>query len=203
MSSNGRGVWEWIFSALTGVFKTKEITIHKRIEWTGVNNMKDPAFLSQAQDTVWNDPRWKAIKKADGTEITHCNQAALAVANGVGCHEFDAPVGGEPYTADQLFNFFQRASSNFLEKYMDDVQKLANEGSLIFAVLPSWLLQEAHGHIVSITPGEAAYSERLGKQVPVCLNVSTVELSGRVVGINWAFPLLRATPRFFAWKGSL
>ena len=92
---------------------------------------KDPKILSQVQDTVWNDPRWKATFDPNAkVEITHCNQASLAVANGMGCHEFDAPTGGEPYTADQLFYFFQRDTSNFLEKNMDDVQALANAGSL-------------------------------------------------------------------------
>lgn len=169
-----------------------------KTERTGVNNMKDPEFLSKVQDTVWNDPRWRATPG-----VTHCNQAALAVAQGVGCHEFDPPTGGEPYTADQLFLFFQRDSSNFFEKNLEDVQALVNAGSLVFAILPSWILLEAHGHIVSLTPGIPVHSEGIDKDVPVCLNISTAELSSRCVGINFAFPLKRAMPRYFAWKVSL
>lgn len=170
--------------------------------WTGYRKMKDPKFLSEVQDKVWNDPRWKA-SIIGGFEVTHCNQSALAVANGVGCHEFDPPSGGEPYTADQLYYFFQRGSSNFLEKDLDDIQGLANAGSLVFAILPSWLLKEQHGHVVSVTPGDQVKSESLSRWVPVCLNVSTEVLSSRSIGINWAFPMKRVCPRFFAWKASL
>lgn len=165
--------------------------------------MKDPKKLSEVQDTVWNDPRWKADFYSNGSSRTHCNQASLSVANGLGCHEFDPPANGEPYTADQLFYFFQKDTSGFLEKNLDDAQDLANFGTLVFCVCPSWLLGESHGHIVSITPGSHVMSENLGKFVPVCLNVSTTALSSRSVGINWAFPLKKAMPRFFAWKETL
>lgn len=167
------------------------------------NEMQSPEKLSEVQDTVWNDPRWKAEKLADGLERTHCNQASLAVANGMGCHEFDPPINGEPYLADQLYHFFQREASGFLEKNLEDVQNLANRGCLVFAVLPSWIMQQKHGHIVSITPGKMVESGILGKSVPVCLNIAGTELSSRSTGINWAFPLKRATPRFFCWKESL
>ena len=165
--------------------------------------MKDAAKLKEVQDTVWNDPRWKATTAENGVETTHCNQGSLAVANGMGCHEFDPPANGEPYTADQLYSFFQKDTSGFVEKMMEDVQALVNQGSLIFASLPSGILQESHGHIVSLTPGDMVWSDHLGKDVPVCLNISTKELSSRSIGLNWAFPMSRATPRFFAWKESL
>lgn len=155
----------------------------------------DPILLDHIQDAVWVDPRW-----ASEGGVTHCNQASLAVANGLGCHVFDPPSGGEPYTADQLFNFLQRSTSGFLEKNMPDVQAIADAGGLVFAVLPSWILGEQHGHIVSLTPGPMMFSPSLNKDVPLCLNISTPELSGRRVGLNWAFPMLKATPRFFAWK---
>lgn len=174
--------------------------------------MKDATLLKAVQDKVWADPSLKADTWPDGSPRTHCNQAALAVANGMGCHDFDAPVGGEPYTADQLFYFFQRTNGNggphFLEKNMEDVQDLANAGSLVFAIVPSWTLLEKHGHIVSITPGITVHSPLLGKDVPVCLNVSTAPLSARMVGLNFAFPMHSmaqrgATVRFFAWRESL
>ena len=166
--------------------------------------MKDPIKLSQVQDQAWDDPRWKAhFDPATKIETTHCNQGALAVANGVGCHEFDPPSGGDPYAADQLFYFFQRVTSNFLEKDLADVHDLVRAGSLVFVISPSWLLNEGHGHVVSLTPGDAVKSESLGLWVPVCLNISTAALSSRSVGINCAFPMKRTMPRFFAWKGSL
>lgn len=169
--------------------------------------MPDPTFLSKVQDTVWNNPALKADTWPNGTPRTHCNQAALAVANGVGCHEFDPPHGGEPYTADQLWYFFQRkngdGASNFLEKGIQDVHDLVQRGCLVYAVSPSWLLNESHGHIVSLTPGDAVKSESLNIWVPLCLNISTAALSSRAVGVNWAFPMKRTMPRFFVWKDSL
>lgn len=164
--------------------------------------MKDPEKLSDVQNSVWADPRWKACV-IGGVEVTHCNQGALAVANGVGCHEFDPPENGEPYTADQLYYFFQRSTSNFLEKNLEDTHDLAQQGTLIFAVSPSWLLKEQHGHIVSLTPGDQVKSASLSLWVPVCLNISTVSLSDRSIGINFAFPMTRTKPRYFAWKESL
>jgi len=173
--------------------------------WLGMGGkfLKDPKKLSEVQDSVWNDPRWKADTYPNGKIRTHCNQASLAVANGMGYHGFDSPVGGEPYTADQIFYYFQRAESNFLEKDLDDAQTLANQGSLLFCISPSWILGEDHGHIVSITPGKSVHSENLGKDVPVCLNISTAVLSSRSIGINWAFPMKRVMPKFFVWKDSL
>ena len=88
----------------------------------------------------------------------------------------------------------------WLEKNMEDVQTLANQGSLVFAVLDSHAMQEHHGHIVSITPGEMIESGELNKQVPVCLNVAGAKLSGRKVELTEAFPMRHCTPRFFAWK---
>lgn len=179
------------------------VRISIRIKATGVNNMKDPNFLAKAQDTVWNDPRWKADTWPDGKPRTHCNQASLEVANAVGCHTFDPAPGRDPYSADELFHFFQRETSGFLEEALDNAQELANKGSLVYAIAPSWLLQEGHGHIASITPGAAVDSEFMKKKVPVCLNISDVAHSARLIGINWAFPLKRTIPRFYAWKESL
>lgn len=168
----------------------------------GNNNLPDPKLLNEVQDRVWNDPRWKA-----GEGVTHCNQAALAVANGMGCHVFDPAPGKDPYLADQLWYLFMRGqrdnTSKFLEKDMEDVQALANQGSLVFAICPSWLLQEEHGHVVTITAGDPVYSPNLDKQVPVCMNVATAVLSSRRIGINYAFPLKRALPKFYVWKESL
>jgi hypothetical protein len=121
----------------------------------------------------------------------------------VGCHEFDPPAGADPYIADQLFNFFLNHPSTWFEKDIGDVQQLTNAGALVFACLPSSILQEAHGHIVSLTPGSEFWSGELGMNVPICLNISTIELSGRSVSITKAFPMKRVTPRFFVWKGSL
>jgi hypothetical protein len=128
------------------------------------------------------------------------------VANGVGCHEFDPPSGGEPYTADQLWYFFQRQNNGhplFLEKDLADVHSLAQQGSLVYAICPSWLLNEKHGHVASLTPGDAVKSSLLNLWVSVCLNISTIAYSGRSVGINFAFPMKRIMPRFFVWKESL
>ncbi len=174
------------------------LTVEIPFVMTGCRNKMTSEQLNEVQDTVWNNPAFQA---RDGK--TFCNQASLAVANGIGCHEFDPPKDGDPYTADQLFNFFQRSTSNFLEKNMEDVQALANKGALVFASLPSWRLDQAHGHICSLTPGDQVKSYSLDTYVPVCLNLSTQALSSRRVGINFAFPMKRAMPRYFVWKGSL
>ena len=174
-----------------------------RFRETGYKNM-DGTKLSLVQDTVWNDPREQpTTDPITGIETTHCNQAALAVARGMGCHDFDPPAGGEPYTADQLFAFFQRKDSKFIEQDMSNVQALANRGVLVFACLSSFLLQEHHGHVVSITPGETVFSESLVKRVPICLNIAGKRYDSRRIGINFAFPMHRATPRFWAWKTNL
>ena len=165
--------------------------------------MKDPVLLAATQDTVWNYPVYKADKWPDGTPRTHCNQAALAVANGVGCKEIDPPEGGELFTADQLYFILQRASVNFSQIEIEYCQDYANQGTLIFAISPSWLLGESHGHIVSITPGKTVLSEVMRGPVPVCMNISTAAFSSRLIGINWAFPLKKSVPHFFAWKESL
>lgn len=203
-------IWAWLKRALGWIpgldnrTSCEPVTlIRVESSWTGVNNLKDPQLLIKVQDTVWNDPRWKPTSNPDGSETTHCNQASLAVANGVGCHAFDAPSGGEPYTADQLYNYFQRKDTPFLEKDLIDVQELANAGSLIYAVLSSWMMGQTHGHIVSITPGEMVYSGSLKKHVPVCLNIGTAKYSARLIGLNFAFNMQKFNPRFFAWKDSL
>lgn len=174
------------------------LTASLSFETTGCKNKMTADKLNEVQDAVWNNP---AFVPSDG--ITHCNQASLAVANGMGCHGFDPPHGAQPYTADQIFNFLQRESSGFLEKNIEDVQALANNGTLIFASLPSWRLDQAHGHIVSITPGNQIRSYALDMDVPVCLNIGTKALSARRTGINFAFPMKRVKPRYFAWKESL
>lgn len=178
----------------------RRIGVTVKTKWTGTNNMKDPNFLIKAQDTAWNDP---ALKARDGK--TFCNMSWLKVCQAVGCHDFDPAPGKEPYVADELWWFFQRKENagKFLEKDLNDVQDLANRGALIAAVLPSWILKEVHGHIVSITPGEHVWSEGLQKFVPVCMNIATVALSSRKVGLNWAFPMKRVMPKFYAWKESL
>ena len=195
-----------LLSVFNAALRTVGISGSIHFRKTGDNNMiNNPAFLTQAQDTAWNNQTLKATRDpVTGIETTHCNQGALAVARGVGCTDFPLPpAGGEPYTADQLFNFFLNHPQTWFEKDMVDVQTLANAGALVFACLPSWILQEAHGHIVSLTPGAEVWSGSLGMNVPICLNISTIELSARNVGINFAFPMHKATPRFWVWKGSL
>jgi len=160
-------------------------------------------LLNAVQDKVWADPRWQPTTDAKGIETTHCNQAALAVADGLGCHAFDPGPGAEPYTADQLYDFFQREDSGFVEKLMADVQALANEGSLVYAVLNAHMLAELHGHIVSITTGRMVFSGELSRSVPVCLNIAGKKYDSRRTSLTMAFPMMRVTPRFFAWKASL
>jgi hypothetical protein len=169
---------------------------------TGYVN-KDPKFLSEVQDKVWNDP---ALKARDGK--TFCNLAWLKICQGLGCRDFDPPPLQEPYTADGIWWFFQRKenANKWLEKDLANVQDLANQGCLIACILPSWMLGEAHGHIVSLTSGTLVWSESLQKFVPVCMNIGSAPLSSRRIGINMAFPMKRLNeekkpqPKFYAWK---
>lgn len=162
--------------------------------------MIDPALLNTVQDEVINRRNADGIRvfwprEEDGDEITYCNLAALAVAQGVGCHDLDSQPGKEPMTADAIYNLF-RTSKIFDPKPMAVCQDLVNKGALIFGIAPSWDLHQGHGHICTLTPGIGDYSGRWNMHTPLCMNLGRSGTCFRSKGINWAFQIV---PEFYMW----
>lgn len=170
--------------------------------WGCPSMIKDPKKLSMIQDQVWENPQFHAETLKDGMVVTHCNASAHAVARAYGCLAFLDLKTNAPYMADEIYDLMGR-SSDFAIKRMDECQALVNQGVLIFAALPSYKLGESHGHIVSLTPGNEEFSGTWNAKTPACLNLGGVTTSFRNKGINWAFPVKKGIPDFFAWGPSL
>lgn len=151
--------------------------------------------LNAAQDQVFaNKAYWP--KEEDGDEITFCNLATLAVANGVGCHGFDPPEGMIPLRADEIYHVLS-SSKAFIPQRMSMCQALVNEGAFILAILPSWNLHQAEGHICSLTPGVGDFSGRWNSFTPMCMNLGRIGTCFRQKGINWAFQIV---PELYLWS---
>lgn len=155
--------------------------------------MKDSRLLNQVQDEVFADP---ALQPHDDT--TYCNIASQRVARGMGCREFDGS-GSEPYTADQMHALI-RSSPKFLIKPMADCQDLANAGALIFAILPASKLNQGHGHVCTLTTGQAQFSGHWDAKAPQAMNLGRVGTCFRRNGVNFAFV---PQPEYYAWVESL
>jgi hypothetical protein len=150
--------------------------------------------LNAAQDSVFADQTlWP--KEQDGDEVTFCNLAALHVANGVGCHEFDTAKTAQPMRADAIYTLVQ-SSSAFRRHPLQDCQELVNRGALVLAILPSWHLHQRSGHVCTLTPGVGDHSGRWDMYTPVCMNLGRYGTCFRRKGVNWAFQLV---PDFYMW----
>jgi hypothetical protein len=151
--------------------------------------------LNAVQDKVFADQAlWP--KETDGDHMTFCNVAALHVAQGVGCHDFDPPAGTDPIRADKLYNLF-KYSPLFHQQPMQDCQDLVNKGALILAILPSWVLRQQNGHICTLTSGVGDHSGRWDRFAPFCLNLGRAGTCFRQKGVNWAFQMM---PEFYLWR---
>ena len=145
----------------------------------------------------------KAETLPDGTVVTHCNQAAHAVARAYGCLAFLDLKTNAPYCADDIHRIMA-TSKDFALKQMEECQALVNQGVLIFASLTSDRLGESHGHICSLTPGnEESSGTWQSDHVPAGMNIGGITTSFRNKGVNWAFPVAKGRPDFFAWVQSL
>lgn len=154
--------------------------------------MKNPSFLTQIQDQVWNSGAYMP-RDIDLQETTYCNLAVRAVFEAFGYHGFDG------MNADQMMVFIH-ASKDFLIKPIADCQALANEGALVVAGLTSTQLKQTHGHVMTLTPGVEDYSGHWDKKAPVGLSIGRRAICFRSKGINWAFV---PEPECFVWVPTL
>ncbi len=150
--------------------------------------------LNAVQDQVFaNKAYWP--KEEDGDEITFCNVASLAVANGVECHDFDPMPGAQPLRADEIYHLLV-SSKLFIPTRMAMCQALVNEGNLILAIAPSWNLHQGEGHVCTLTPGVGDFSGRWNSFTPLCMNLGRSGTCSRRRGVNWAFQIV---PEFYRW----
>ena len=151
--------------------------------------VKDPTQLNDAQDIVFaNKAYWP---KADGD--TFCNLATQDVLTRLG---YTALNG---LTADQMHEFVS-TSPDWKTKELIDVQSLVNKGSIILAILPSFKLQQDHGHVCSLTPGVGTWSGHWNVMAPMSMNLGRVGTCFRKIGVNYAFVPM---PEFYALAETL
>ena len=151
--------------------------------------------LNAVQDKVYaNLDFWP--KADDPDHRTFCNLATLAVAQGVGCHALDAGQGKEPLTADEIYQLVVSTPAVFSPIVMRECQDRVNAGALILAILPGYKLQQAHGHLCTLTTGVGDHSGRWNAFTPYCMNLGRAGTCFRKKGVNWAFQIV---PSFFAW----
>ena len=158
--------------------------------------MRNLPGLIDALCDVYDDP---TMTPAGGA--TFCNFAVQRIAKAMGCNDLAG------MTADEMAVFMAN-SPDWEERSIGDVQALANQGSLIFAVATSQALDKSHGHICTIRPGNAILSGKWG-MTPRCVNIGEENFIGRAkrgllqglpCGVNEAF---QPMPLFYAWKPSL
>lgn len=152
-------------------------------------------MLDAVQDQVFADKQYWP-KDDDPDHRTFCNLAAIAVAQGVGCHALDSTQGRQPLMADEMYQLFQALPAVFSPLTLRDCQDRVNAGALVFAALPGHKLQESHGHICTLATGPGDHSGRWNAFTPFCLNLGRVGTCFRRKGVNWAFQTI---PDFFAW----
>lgn len=164
--------------------------------------MKNLPKLLTAILRTYERPEFKP-KIVDGQILeTYCNYAARDIAGQMGYHKFAGK------NADDLY-LFLKTSHEWKEIEMSDAQFLANQGTLIFATLPSSLLGASHGHICVVRPGEEIHSANWNCKVPAVMNVGGQNYILRYktkggedieAGVNGAFKVI---PKFYAWIESL
>lgn len=151
--------------------------------------IKDPKELSAIQDMVFaNKAFWP---KADGE--TFCNEATQAVLSNLGY------FGMQGMMADAMYAFVS-TSSDWLIKPMADAQALVNIGTVLLSILPSVKLNQADGHVNTLTPGPGDFSGDWNCKTPLCMNLGRTGTCFRMKGINWAFQII---PEIYALKETL
>lgn len=133
--------------------------------------------------------------------VTYCNFAADDIARAMGCKDFLHK------NADEIFEFVSH-SQEWTEIPMAQAQATANQGSLVFAMANTVMLNAAHGHLCVVRPGLEKNSGKWQK-CPAVMNVGIENfigrakrgpLTGMAAGVNEAFVPL---PKFFVWRPSL
>lgn len=156
-------------------------------------------LLRDACDQVIHDPDLapKMDPLTEKVVETHCNQGALIVAQAMGCHEFDTPVGTDPMTADQMVSLMvSNESGRWSAVSGSDAAIHALGGGLCFAAMSSEQLEEAHGHIAAVYPVGMQASGSLKRDVPMVANVGTCQAEERS---SSAFPVSRGEATYYAW----
>lgn len=158
--------------------------------------IKDVQKLNEAQDAVFANPKYQP--KGD---TTFCNLATQEVLRRLGYTRFDdLNVGGDnPFTADEMYAYI-KSSDDWLIKPMADVQSLANEGTVLVAILPAYKLDQVHGHLNTLTTGREDFSGRWNYKTPLCMNLGGIGNCFRARGVNWAFQI---PPEIYALVSTL
>ena len=157
----------------------------------GASSVRDVGLVLRLCGEAVVNPEWQP---RDG--VTHCNSAADYVAKGFGCDEMH-DKDGNPLTADEMFALFC-SGENWRPVTVGGTWMLANQGSLIFAAMNSKSLNESHGHVCTIIPGDPVYSGHWEGLAPLCMNVGKENFIGRPC--SFAF---RQVPYFFGWKPTI
>lgn len=154
-------------------------------------------LLMDACDHILGDPALAPeFDKAGKLTKTHCNAAALFVAQALGCGEFDSP-GGRPLLADEMIAVMvANASGKWKVVTGSEATIHALSGGLAYAAKTSGELGAAHGHIAVIYPVGMQRSGSWKADVPILANVG--KTNGQVK-TSEAFPVLRGQPSYFTW----
>lgn len=189
--------WMAIFGVLKGI-SLDRITLSTRITRTGyTKKMKDIPTLLEAILDCYDDPK---LSPSNGE--TFCNVAAQRICHAYGCIDF------RNKTADEIFDFLISSPIDWSSVPIEKVQEMANQGTMVFAVASSKMLDQDHGHIAVVRPGIPCYSGKWGLS-PRIMNIGSENfiarakkgpLVGMAAGVNEAFQPL---PKFFAWRPSL
>ena len=158
-------------------------------------------LLADACKRVVSDPKLapQYDKKTGKLTATHCNRAALLVAQAMGCAEFDRPAGSDPLLADKMIALMASNSSGRWRKVSGaDATIHALGGGLAFAAKTSAELGAAHGHIAAVWPVGRQRSDSWRTDVPVLANVGK---DNGMMRASKAFPVARGEPPYFAWDG--
>lgn len=154
--------------------------------------IKDVKELNAIQDMVYlNKSFWPV--DTDGEEITYCNLATQSVLRNLGYYDM---MG---LTADAMYEYVS-TSKDWLIKPMADAQALVNVGTILISILPSVKLNQAHGHVNTLTPGPGDFSGDWNCKTPLCMNLGRTGTCFRMKGINWAFQII---PEIYALKETL
>lgn len=148
----------------------------------------DPKSLREFLDALVKSPD---LQPRDG--LTFCNIGAKRTLEYFGGKDFYVPN----IVADTMYSLL---SSNLSGKWSridpEFASEQANEGKLVFAALPSWVLTGGHGHIAPLFPAPMEYSESLKMKVCMISNVGKVNA---VMRTSQAFPPRWGNPQFYLY----
>ncbi len=132
---------------------------------------------------------------------THCNQAARAIAQALGCAELD----DSKMTADLMIAHMEaNVSKKWTKVDVSTAAIRALDGKLVFAGMTGAGLGEAHGHIAAVYPLARQPSASAGMDVPMLANIGSQNWKdgkpNPPIRTSEAFPVKRCgMPTFYAW----